>query len=185
MPKPPLSTRPAQIRIRARRAAKAGSRDAEMYVEHVYRKPLHEWDLEELARGRPRDVNGHFTGSAPSWITPLVMKEAKRRLLNETFAQMASHVSLAVKTVVKLLKDTTVDDKGRPIVDARTKLEAAKFLIEHIVGKPKMLIESGSDSEVKAFLADALVMSDDDLDAAHPVIDGQFYEDDEEEDDDE
>lgn len=176
-----LSQDPKQIRNRLRRKADRYSADLELYIDKAYGKPMSEWDLEELARGRPRAKNGTFAGLTPKWITPAIQKEAKRRLLDHTYGNLAGHVDLAVQTMVQLLKSTKTDFNGKPIVDARTKLEAAKFIVEHVIGKPKALVEVDATDMVKQFLAQALIL--DDGEQAHPVVDGQFYDNDEEEDD--
>jgi hypothetical protein len=179
-----LSVTPQQIRARMRRRGVNMSRDVDLYVEHVYRKPLAEWDLEELARGRPRNKHGTFSGACPQWVTPVVMREAKRRLAQNTFGELAIHLPLAIQVIVNLMKSKALDERGRPLVDAATKFKAAAFLVEHVMGKPKASVEIEGADVVKSFLANALVL--DDGDPAHPVVDGQFYEspDDEEEDDD-
>lgn len=180
MPREMVNT-PKQIRNRLRRKTKKFEAELELYQDVAYGKRIEDWDLEELARGRPRTSDGHFRGPAPKWITPLVIREAKRRLLDHTYGSMAAHVDLAVQTVVKLLNSTEVDDWGRPLVDARTKLAAATFVIEHIIGKPKNTVEVDGTDTVRQFLAAALVL--DDGTPAHPVIDGQFSEEDDDQED--
>lgn len=180
-----LVNTPKQIRNRLRRKGKKFEAELDLYQDEVYGKRIEEWDLEELSRGRPRDALGGFRGPAPKWITPLVVKEAKRRLLDHTLGSLAGHVELAVKTIGNLLASDEVDDFGRPVVDARTKLAAAQFVIENVIGKPKAILEIDGTDTVKQFLASALVL--DDGTPAHPVIQGEVVEDDEEdeEDDDE
>lgn len=182
MPRQPreLVNTPKQIRNRLRRKGKKFEAELDLYQDQVYGKRIEEWDLEELSRGRPRDSLGGFRGPAPAWITPLVVKEAKRRLLDHTLGSLAGHVELAVKAIGNLLESDEVDDFGRPIVDARTKLAAAQFVIENVVGKPKAIVEIDGSDAVKQFLASALVL--DDGTPAHPVIQGEVVEDDDEED---
>jgi hypothetical protein len=180
-----LSVEPQQIRARMRRRGVNMTRDVNLYIEHAYKRPVSEWDLEELARGRPRNSAGTFSGAPPKWITPVVMAEAKRRLAQNAFGELAVHLPLAIKVIVKLMESKALDDKGRPLVDAATKAKCAMFIVEHVVGKPKASIDISGTDVVGSFLANALVL--DDGDPAHPVVDGQFYEtpeDDEEEDDD-
>lgn len=189
-----LSQDPAQIRVRLRRAAKGDKkRDGRMKrdMEMLYRKPIEEWDLEELARGRCRASDGTFKGRPPSWITPAVQQEAKRRLLDETFGKMAGHIDIAVRTIKDLMTSEEVDENGKPIVDARTKLAAATFTIEHILGKPKAVIEIGPDDFTKQAIAAAIVLDDGreqdetrfELEAGG-VIEGEFEDLDEENGDD-
>lgn len=171
-----MSTRAATIRTRLRRGVKHVD-DLEKYIEEGYMKPLDEWDIEELARGRPRCRDGHFRGPAPKWLTIPVQREAKRRLLQHTFGEMASHVDTAVKVIVDLMKSEELDHNGKPLVDSRTKLAAAQFVIEHILGKPKASIEIDAQETVKDFLADALVIEDGQggYQPAHPVtLEGEY-----------
>jgi len=177
-----LSQEPKQIRNRLRRKHAKFATDLDTYQDVAYGKRIEDWDIQELAKGRPRNKNGTFSGQSPKWITAAVVREAKRRLMEETFGTLAGHMDLAIATVVKLLKSKEVDDWGKPIVDARTKLAAATFIIENILGKPKALVEVDASDTVKQFLAAALVM--DDGQPAHPVIDGQFTEEEEDDDDD-
>jgi hypothetical protein len=163
---------PGQIRNRARRREGKLNVEIDNYMEHVAKKPIEEWDLEELARGRPRDVNGGWNGRTPTWLTPAIAREAKRRLMDHTFGTLAGHVDEAIKTIAKLLTDESVDEFGKPIVDARTKLAAAQFVVENVIGKPKAVVEVEATDLVRSFIAGALVM--DDGEPAHPIIDGQF-----------
>lgn len=167
-----LSTKPSQVRVRLRRAAKGNAkRDGRMErdIEMLYQKPIEDWDNEELARGRPRNKNGGFTGRVPTWITPTIQKEAKKRLLDETFGAMSMHVHSAIRTVVKLMTSEETDEKGKPIVDARTQLAAAMFLIENIVGKPKAIMEVQAEDFTRQALAGAIVL-DDGLPEDHFVV---------------
>lgn len=180
-----LSVTPQQIRARIRRRGVNMSRDVDLYIEHAYKKPLAEWDLEELAKGRPRNKDGNFIGAPPKWVTPVVMREARRRLAQNAFGELAVHLPLAIQVVVKLMTSRALDEKGRPLVDAATKAKCAMWIGDHVMGKPKASVEIEGVDVVKSFLANALVL--DDGEPAHPVVDGQFYEtpeDDEEEDDD-
>lgn len=181
-----LSTDPKQIRVRLRRAAKGDKkRDGRMErdIEMLYRKPIEEWDMEELSHGRPRNVAGTFAGRPPSWITPTIQKEAKKRLLDETLGSLAGHIGKAVKAIGELIESEEVDENGKPIVDARTKLAAATFTIEHFLGKPKAIIEVQADDFTKQAIASAIVL-DDGLPEDHFVLEGEFTEPDEEEGDD-
>lgn len=177
-----LSRNPAQIRNRLRRKQKTNSEDFQMYTELVWKKPIEEWDNEELARGRPRDKNGKFVGKSPSWATPAIAAEAKRRLMTHTFGKLAGHIDQAVVVIGNLLVSEEVDDKGRPIVDAKTKLAAATFIIEHTLGKPKALIELTENETTKTAIAAAIVLEDGaPQDAQHRIIDGELADDEEEE----
>jgi hypothetical protein len=178
-----LSQDPKQIRVRLRRAAKGNAkRDGRMErdIQMLYHKPIEDWDIEELARGRPRNAAGNFGGRPPAWITPTIQKEAKRRLLEETFGTLAGHAHTAIKTIVKLMTSTEVDEKGKPIVDARTQLAAAQFVIENIVGKPKAVMELQAEDFTRQALAGAIVLDDGDP-QDHLVIEGDIVEEEPEE----
>lgn len=183
-----LSRKPSQVRVRLRRAAKKLNapldqihRDMQMLPGY---RPVEEWDVEELARGRPRNPKGGFQGPVPMWCTPIVTREAKKRLLNETFGKMAGHVDLAIKTLVKIMESEDLDEKGRPIVDARTQLAASTFVLEHILGKPTAVVEIGAQDETQRMLAMAIILEDGTPQDEPIVLDGEATWDDELEDDD-
>jgi hypothetical protein len=180
-----LSRKPSQIRNRLRRKGKKFDEDLEMYLEVMGRKPIEQWDLEELARGRPRNKDGTFAGTAPKWLTISVQREAKRRLVEHTIGKLSGHVDSAVRAIAQLITSEEVDLNGKPIVDARTRLAAAIFVVENIVGKPKAVVELTAADDVKSAIAAAIVLDDGAPQDSSPVVlEGQFTEDDEEEDDD-
>jgi hypothetical protein len=166
-----LSTKPEHVRKRIRRANKTTR--ANMLMLANERKPLEEWDLEELARGRPRDKDGSFRGATPKWITPVIVEESKRRLHIQALATMGSMVGDAIQVVHRIMMNDDVDDNGKPIVDTKTRLQAAMFIIEHVMGKPKQRVDVETGSMWKSMLAGALKIQTDDGDYvdAHPVID--------------
>lgn len=149
----------------------------------LYKKPIHEWDVEELARGRPRDAKGRFRGEPPPWLSPSIQIEAKRRLMADTFGDLVGMLEPAMKTILNLIESEEVDERGKPIVDSRTKLAAAQFIIENVLGKPKALIELSGEDTVKAAIASAIVM-DDGESQDHFVLEGEYEETEEEDDDD-
>ena len=140
-----LSHKPSQMRIRIRR--KAGRADAEIehYCRVVYNKPVEEWDWEELAKGRPRNAQGKFQGAPPKWITPHLLREARRRLVEGVYGELGVQSKYALETLNRLLTDGEVDDK--------VALDAAKFVINHIIGNPKAIVSIDASDEVKQFLA--------------------------------
>jgi len=183
-----LSDNPAQVRVRARRALKRAQKtgddthlreELDLMVERGMIKPVHEWDLEELAHGRPRNSRGTFTGRPPTWLTPEVTREAKKRLYGHAFGKLGAQADLAIRTVKKLIENDEVDDKGKPVVDARTKLDASKFILEHILGKPQQLIEIDATDQARQMLASAIVL-DNGQEDSHLVIEGSVVEKDEE-----
>lgn len=179
-----LSRKPSQIRNRLRRGT-ALEEDIAIYAEVVWQKPVEEWDMAELAHGKPRNKSGTFAGAAPKWITRQVQQEAKRRLLTMTVAQLAGHTDIAIRAMANLITSEEVDDNGKPIVDARTKFAAAAFIIEHVIGKPTAIIQVDQVDDTRNALAAAIVL-DDGMPQGHlpQPIEGEIVEDDMEEIDD-
>lgn len=167
-----LSRKPKQIRNRLRRGRNI-DRDYRELVNAEGYKPLEEWDWAELAHGRPRNKNGKFSGKAPSWITPLVQAEARKRLQTKAFASVMSYAGVAAKVLVDLMRD--------PETDTRTRADIAKFIYEQLNGKATVAVDIQAKDSVRETLASALIL--DDGSPAHPVIDGQFHDEDEEPDD--
>lgn len=181
-----LSREPSQIRNRLRRKAtqpKAFKADLEMLIEAGY-KPVEDWDLEELARGKPRDKDGKFRGRPSRWITSEVAQEAKKRLVQETLGGLSTHVHSAIKTIAWLLTCDEVDDKGKLIVDPATKLKAAMFVIENIAGKPKAVVEVEAADFTRRMIASAIILDDGTPQDDRVVLEGQIVDDDEDEEDD-
>jgi len=149
-----------QINRRRKRAMdnyvkKATLSEAEAAI--IYNKPLREWDNEELARGRPRNKDGTFSGHKPAYITPEVHEEAMDRFTSIVRTGMRVATVDAIELVKKILNDEETDNRGRPVVAAGTKLDAAKFLIEHIVGKPTQKIESDVSVKLQGILGAVMV----------------------------
>ena len=148
------SLSPKQIRARLRRMEKNKKELVltEQELGVLAKKPIEEWDIEELARGRTRDINGEFKGAVPRWIDMAVKEEARTRFLDVIRGKMNVASVTAVDTVMNLMGNEDIDDKGRPIVSASTKLDGAKFLIEHLIGKPKQTIESDVSVKLQGIL---------------------------------
>lgn len=162
---------PKQIRARARR--KARNRDAA--IKALYR-PIDEWDEEELARGRPRAEDGTFRGSAPKWISREIHEEALKRFKDYSQSELQALVPRALATIEMILTSEETDEKGRSFVPMATKLDAAKWVVEHLVGKPTQRTELDISVKLQAVLASALVTPD----AAgelQPAIDAEAWED--------
>lgn len=174
----PKKLTPKQIRARARRRGglellSAAERKA------MIRKPVEEWDLEELAKGRPKDKNGHFSGAPPGWITREIHEQAMERFREMVRTDMQSHTVVALKTIKEMLENDDEDDKGKPVVPAGVKADLAKFLIEHLVGKPKQPIEADINLKLQGILGSVLVQPRELLEggfepsASHRTIDGE------------
>lgn len=132
-----------------------GNSVAEQAVK--YRKPLSEWDNEELARGKPRDKNGKFSGPTPKWVTSELHEEAMDRFTSIVKTGMRVATVDAIEVIKMVLNDDTVDNRGKPVTPASTKLQAAQFLIEHVVGKPTQRIEQDVSVKLQAILGQVMV----------------------------
>lgn len=120
-------------------------------------KPVEEWDLEELAKGRPRDAKGRFRGAAPKYISKEVHERAMERFKGAVRTEMNSLTPKALDAVLWIIQNEEVDDKGKPIVPAGTRLEAAKFLLEHVVGKPTQRVEQDISVKLQGLLGQVMV----------------------------
>lgn len=176
---------PKQIRARARRKGGMATLSQAEKVA-LLGKPLEEWDLEELARGRPRDKNGNFTGVAPKWITREMHEKSIELFKNMIRTDMQSHTILAMDTIKDLLQDDSEDDRGKPIVPAGVKADLAKFLIEHLIGKPTQPIQQEFSVKLQGMLGAVLVQPHQLLDGAyepsssHRILEGVVVEEEEE-----
>ena len=141
-----------QIRARARRKMHIGMEElATLY------KPLEEWDHEELARGRPRAKDGSFKGATPKFIDRAVHEQIVRKFEAVVREEMNGHTVEALKLVGMILEDDERDERGKPVVNASTKLDAAKFLIEHVIGKPKQRVETDISVKLQGLLGTVMV----------------------------
>ena len=141
-----------QIRARARRKMNIGQEElAQLY------KPIEEWDHEELARGRPRAKDGSFKGATPKFIDRAVHEQIVRKFESVVKAEMNGHTVAALELIGNLLDDDERDERGKPIVGANTKLDAAKFLIEHVIGKPKQRVETDISVKLQGLLGTVMV----------------------------
>ncbi len=150
--RPITSSKKKQIRARARRARKI-STDA---MEQLY-KPVSEWDAEELAKGRPKAADGSFRGRTPPWIDRTVHEEILKQFEHVIRHEMNGHTIRALTVLEQILESDAVDLRGKPLVDAGTKLSAAKFLVEHVLGKPKQRTETDISLKLQGILGVAMV----------------------------
>lgn len=158
---------PKQIRARARRRMKRREPMTEQEMMHLYQKPIEEWDMEELANGRPRNSKGTFTGPKPKWISAQIHEQAMERYTAAVKTNMRHTTVDALDAIRNIIQNEDVDDKGKPIVPASTKLEASKFLLEHVVGKPTQRIESDVSVKLQGLLGQVMVNVND-LDKGTP-----------------
>jgi hypothetical protein len=147
---------------------RAAQRGYEALVAAGELKPLAEWDLEELSRGRPRNRGGGFQGSTPKWLAQAVQEEISRRYKQKAIIELSKHFPKALKVLIGLLDE---EDPG-------IRLKACQLLIEYTVGKPNSKLEVTADSKAAGMLASALVLPGGR--PAHPVtgetIEGEWTE---------
>lgn len=169
------STNPKAIRKRIRK----GTASLEGEIELLYRdrKPISEWDYEELARGRPRGKNGQFNGPAPRWITPAIRDEATRRLRAKGLADLGSHLGDAIKVTAEIMNDDSVDLDGKPVVPPNVRLSAAQFIQDHVLGRATAKVEVDLGEKTRSMLAGAIVLPD----GSPAIIDGEVVDDEDEE----
>lgn len=149
---------PKQIRARARRRMKRGQLLNQEELHYLYdKKPIEEWDLDELAHGRPRNSKGHFKGPNPTWITSAVHEEAMAKYTAAVKTSMRATTVDALGLLKELIENDERDEKGKPLVAYSTKLDAAKFLLEHVVGKPTQRIENDVSVKLQGILGQVLV----------------------------
>jgi hypothetical protein len=150
---------PKQIRARARRRAAKKGRKAlmsEQEFEALY-KPVEEWDMEELARGRPRNAEGTFRGRKPGWVTREVHERSMEVFTDMVKGEMGGLAPSALNTLRWVLESEDVDDRGKPLVPASAKNQASMFLLEHVVGKPKQHVQQDISVKLQGILGSVMV----------------------------
>jgi hypothetical protein len=130
-------------------------------MEYLYQKPIEDWDMDELAHGRPRNSKGTFSGPKPKWINAAVHEQSMERYTAAVKTDMRATTVDALGAIRWIIQNEEVDDKGKLIVPPSTKLEASKFLLEHIVGKPTQRIEADVSVKLQAILGQVLVNPND------------------------
>jgi hypothetical protein len=178
------SNKPAALKERLR-AGNDILEDMQEDVELFYGKPISEWDFEELQYGTPRRANGSLTRNSkpPSWMTPVLMAEAQRRLKQMTRDQMGFYAGAAIKVMAELMQKSRVD---------MVRYNAARYILDQIIGMPTQRVEVEEGASAAEFMADFLIELDG---RQHKVIEGEVklnfnedadddddYDDDEEED---
>lgn len=172
------STTLTATKDRVRRRHKAMSAELDDDIIAYYGKPVSEWDFEELQAGRTRGRDGIIstTGSTPEWITPAIMAEAQKRLKLMTRDKLGHYAGAAIAVMAKLMQNSRSD---------LVKFQAAKYVLDQIVGMPTQRVDVNEGPGVAEFMADFLVELDG---RKHKVIEGEvlsnvFDEDDDEYDD--
>jgi hypothetical protein len=124
-----------QVRARARRRVAKADRLNHEAEEILMVKPIDEWDIEELAHGRPRAADGTFRGRNSRYISRELHEEATRRLREMVRGEMNVQGLSALATLDWLLNNSERDRRGKLLVQPSVRLQAATFLIDHIMGK--------------------------------------------------
>lgn len=158
--RPISSKQKKQIRQRARRKLAKLSEDEQ---EALWGKDIGSWDLEELARGRPRADDGSFRGKAPGFISRQLHEEIVRRFEEIVRQEMNGYTVDALRMLETVLGDNTTDVKGRRNTPRSVQVDVAKFLIEHVIGKPKQRTEADISVKLQGILGMAI---------ANPTQDG-------------
>lgn len=177
-----LSQDPRTIRARIRRRTAKFNDDVDQLMKAQGYKPVSEWSLEELSRGKPKNPEtGRWSTGRPNWITPRIQEEVRKRFREETLMGLTKHTTKALRILGELLVSEETDHTGKPIVSAKDRMQIAMFIVEHTIGKPQSKIEIGPDeSKWRSVLAESVSLpSGTDY---HPVIDGDFEEASEDED---
>lgn len=176
------SMTPKQIRARARRRREGLATLTRAEKDALMGKPMEEWDLEELARCRPRDKNGNFSGPAPQWVTREMHEKALDLFKNKVRTDMRSLTVKALDALESILENEETDDKGRPVVPVGVRKDVAFFLVEHLIGKPTQPIEADISIKLQGILGASLVQTDDRGNmipaASHRVIDSEIEDED-------
>lgn len=155
------SKRPAQIRARLRR----GNARVEDHLEDLGLKPLEEWSFKELAKGKP---NGYRGGKSP-WLQPAVRDEVMRRLQTGFFDEIRE----VLPEALQVMKDFLTDEDN-----PKLRFDAAKLLIEYMVGAPEKKIAIRGQSQVEMMLADVISIGDGEEMYTGRVLEGEIVEDD-------
>lgn len=172
--------RQKRARAKARRLAK---RTAEILPDAY--KPIAEWDNEELARGRPRAVDGTFAGIGPKWMGPQVMEEAIKRFKELAGAEMRVVSRSSVDLIKKLIECDDKDRRGRPLVPWSVRLDAAKFAWEVVHGKPTQRQEIDMSVKLQGILGTAMVQPGPAGELEPAIMDVPSWEDEDEDEDEE
>lgn len=146
-----------QVRARARRKLQKGKKLDDETFEAWAGKPIEQWDIEELARGRTRDGGGRFRGKPPQYMPRAVHERIAERFKMLVRDQLNISSVTALGVIQNLLTEDGLDDKGKPIVPASTKLDAAKWLVEHVVGKAVQPTQTDVSVKLQTILGAVMV----------------------------
>src|SRR6266702_2160596 len=146
-----------QTRRRAERKLKRGMAITDEEFEMLF-KPISEWTIDELAKGYCRTKEGRWPSRPPSQF----MRGQIREKIDEEFRR---HVKLdmngltveALAALRHVLTEDGSDSRGRPLVPAGVKVRTAEFLVDHLIGKPKQVVQEDISIRLSSILADVMV----------------------------
>lgn len=147
---------PKRIRARARRAMNRGKQVRPEDADALW-KPIEDWDMEELARGRPRAADGSFRGRKPVYVTRELHEQAMEMFKTMVKAQMNGGTVDALVVLKSLLTNDETDAKGRPVVPASTRADVAKWMVEHVLGKAVQPTTTDISAKLQLILGAAMV----------------------------
>lgn len=147
---------PKRIRARARRAMKRGKKLNPEDAAAIW-KPIEDWDMEELARGRPRAADGSFRGRKPAYVTTELHETAMENFKTMVRSEMNGSTVDALLVLTGLLTNDETDIKGRPVVSAATKADVAKWMVEHVLGKAVQPTTTDISVKLQGILGAAMV----------------------------
>jgi len=147
---------PKRIRARARRALKKGKRVSVVDMDALW-KPIEDWDMEELAHGRPRAADGSFRGRKPAYITRELHEQAMENFKSMVRASMNGSTVDALVVLTGILTNDETDAKGKPVVPASTKADVAKWMVEHVLGKAVQPTTTDISIKLQSILGVAMV----------------------------
>ena len=154
----------ARLRRAQRRAVGTAGRDPEDEVKVAkkmgWSKPLSEWDADELAHGYPRNSEGRFSRVRPTVIPRAVHEEAISRFRDLATQDLRVLVPDAIKLVHGLILNEELDERGRMVVPPSVKLQAAQWVVEHLVGKPRQPVDVDISVKLQGILANVMVSPD-------------------------
>lgn len=150
---------PKRIRARARRAREKGKKIRIDDLDALW-KPIEDWDMEELAHGRPRAADGSFRGRKPAYITQELHEKAMENFKSLVRAQMNGSTVDALVVLTGILTNEEYDAKGRPTVPASTKADVAKWMVEHVLGKAVQPTTTDISVKLQMILGAAMVNPD-------------------------
>lgn len=161
----------AQIKRRAKRKSERGARLTDQEFEILFPRPLEEWSLQELAKGYPKNAHGEWPSHPPNqFLRQEIRERIERRFKTSVKERMNVSTVTALETIQDILDNEDIDPRGRPIVPASTKLDTAKLLIEHLLGKPKQHVETEINGTLHSILAAVMVSPEQAVTPGHPEL---------------